>query len=64
MARAGVPDRHAEACLGHTIRGVEGVYNRHDYGPEMCIAYEKLAALIQQIINPQPNVVALVYPQT
>jgi integrase len=63
MARAGVPDRHAEACLGHTIRGVEGVYNRHEYFDEKRVAYEKLAALISQIIEPQPNVVAMVKQQ-
>jgi integrase len=60
MARAGVPDRHAEACLGHTIKGVEGTYNRHNYNLEMFIAYKKLAALLGQIVDPQPNVVAMV----
>jgi integrase len=56
MARAGVPSEHAERCLGHTIRGVEGTYNRHAYLDEMRIAYEKLATLIQQIVEPQANV--------
>jgi integrase len=60
MARAGVLDRHAEACLGHTIKGVEGIYNRHRYREEMLVAYEKLATLIGQIVAPQPNVVAMV----
>jgi integrase len=59
MARAGAPDRHAEACLGHVISGVEGTYNRHSYREEMLIAYEKLSALIKQIVDPQPNVVAM-----
>ena len=60
MSRAGVPSEHAERCLGHVIGGVEGTYNRHDYINEMRIAYEKLATLIEQIVDPQPNVVAMV----
>jgi integrase len=59
MARAGVQSEHAERCLGHVISGVEGTYNRHDYVNEMRIAYEKLAVLIAQIVDPQPNVVAM-----
>jgi integrase len=56
MARAGVSDRHAEQCLGHVIRGVEGTYNRHKYLEEMRHAYEALAAQIERIVNPQDNV--------
>jgi integrase len=60
MSRAGVPSEHAERCLGHVISGVEGVYDRHGYRDEMLNAYEKLATLIEQIVNPQPNVIAMV----
>jgi integrase len=60
MSRAGVPSEHAERCLGHTIGGVEGVYNRHDYRDEMLVAHENLATLLGQIVDPQPNVVAMV----
>jgi integrase len=59
MSRAGVPSDHAERCLGHVIGGVRGVYDRHTYREEMLIAYEKLAALIAQIVDPQENVVAI-----
>jgi integrase len=59
MARAGVPERHAEQCLGHKIGGVEGIYNQHDYRQEMLIAYEKLATQIENIVRPQSNIVAL-----
>jgi integrase len=52
MSRAGVNSEHAERCLGHTIGGVEGVYNRHHYLPEMKRAYDALAALIERIANP------------
>jgi integrase len=60
MSRAGVPSEHAERCLGHIIGGVEGTYDRYDYRQEMLLAYEKLAMLVEQIVDPQPNVVALV----
>jgi integrase len=60
MSRAGVPGEHAERCLGHKIVGVEGVYNRYPYRDEMLLAYEKLATLIGQIVDPQPNVVTMV----
>jgi len=59
MSRAGVPSDHAERCLGHVFGGVRGVYDRHAYRDEMLMAYEKLAALMSQIVDPQPNVVAM-----
>jgi integrase len=59
MSRAGVSSDHAERCLGHVIGGVRGVYDRHQYREEMLLAYEKLAALIAQIVEPQENVVAI-----
>jgi integrase len=59
MSRAGVPSDHAERCLGHVIGGVRGVYDRHAYREEMLLAYEKLASLIGQIVEPQENVVAI-----
>ena len=60
MTRSGTISEHAERCLGHKIRGVEGVYNRYPYRDEMLLAYEKLSTLIEQIVDPQPNVVAMV----
>ena len=59
MSRAGVNSDHAERCLGHVIGGVKGIYDRHAYHAEMGLAYEKLAALVESIVNPQANVVAL-----
>jgi len=59
MPRAGVNPDVAERCLGHVIPGVRGVYDRHQYRDEMAHAYEALAALIERIVNPQENVVAL-----
>jgi integrase len=56
LARAGVRDDIAERCLGHVIKGVEGVYNRHAYLDEKRVAFEALAALVLRILNPAENV--------
>jgi hypothetical protein len=58
MSRAGVDADHAERCLGHAIPGVRGVYDRHEYRDEKAHAFEALAAVIDRIVNPQPDVVA------
>jgi integrase len=31
LAALGVEQHVAERCLNHKVKGVEGVYNRHDY---------------------------------
>jgi integrase len=59
MSRAGVPSDHAERCLGHVIGGIRGVYDRYEYREEKAEAFEALAAQIDRIINPQPNVVLM-----
>jgi integrase len=59
MSRAGVPTDHAERCLGHVIGGVRGVYDRYEYLEEKRHAFEALAAQIDRIVNPQPNVVLI-----
>jgi integrase len=60
MGRAGVPSDHAERVLGHVMPGVRGIYDRHAYAAEKRAALEKLAALVESIINPPPaNVVNL-----
>jgi integrase len=59
LSRAGVASDHAERCLGHVIGGVRGVYDRHEYFDEKAAAFEALAAQVQRIIDPQPNVVAI-----
>jgi integrase len=52
MAKAGVPRLHSEQCLGHTIKGIEAVYDAYDYLPEKRHAYQVLAAHIQGIVDP------------
>jgi integrase len=60
MSRAGVQSEHAERVLGHSIGGVEGIYDRHRYDAEKAAALAKLAALIERIANPPgDNVVGL-----
>ena len=59
MARAGVRPDVAERVMGHAIQGVEGVYDRHHYREEKATALRKLASLIERIVNPVENVVAL-----
>jgi integrase len=52
MSRAGVTDEHAEHVLGHKLQGVKKVYNRYDYFKEKNDALNRVAALIERIINP------------
>jgi integrase len=59
MSRAGVDADHAERCLGHVIGGVRGTYDRYGYLIEKRQAFEALAAQIDRIINPQPNVIPM-----
>jgi integrase len=59
MSRAGVQPRHAEMAIGHTISGVEGVYDRWTYRDEKRAALEAVATQIKLIINPVDNVVQL-----
>jgi integrase len=51
MSRAAVPRDHAERVLGHTIPGVEGVYDRHSYQTEKAEALAKLANLVAKIVK-------------
>jgi integrase len=59
MSRAGVNSDHAERCLGHKIGGVRETYDRHKFYAEKKVAFEMLAAQIERIVDPQPNVVSL-----
>ncbi|EEM2408791.1 tyrosine-type recombinase/integrase [Salmonella enterica] len=46
LAALGIDPVVAERCLNHRIRGVEGIYNRHEYFDERRAALEKWAALL------------------
>jgi len=58
MVRSGVRPDISERVLGHAITGVEGIYDRHSYADEKRDALEKLAAMIERILNPPPSNVA------
>lgn len=51
LASLGVPGHIAERCLNHKIRGVEGIYNRHDYFDERRDALNQLAQKLTPIIQ-------------
>jgi integrase len=53
MSRAGVRPDVSERVLGHVIKGVEGIYDRHEYSEEKAHALRALAGLIANILAPQ-----------
>jgi len=61
MAKAGVADNVAERVLGHAIPGIHGIYNRYEYANEKADALQRLATLVETILNPpdKTNVVDL-----
>jgi integrase len=60
MSRVGVRPDIAERVLGHAIRGVEGVYDRHHYDDQKAEALKQLAGQVETILNPPTgNVVAI-----
>jgi integrase len=60
LSRAGVRPDIAERVLGHVIPGVEGVYDRHHYGEEKADALNRLAHLVDTILDPPPpNVIPI-----
>ena len=48
----GVSRDISEHYLAHMIRGVEGTYDRYDYLAEKREAFDRLAALVQRIVDP------------
>jgi len=46
LAALGVDPVVAERCLNHRIRGVEGIYNRHQYFDERRVALTQWANLL------------------
>lgn len=50
-ASLGVPSHVAERCLNHKLKGVEGIYDRHDYFEERKEAHQKVGDLLQRILD-------------
>lgn len=59
MSRAGVDPDHAERALSHHVGGIRGIYDRHAFYQEKSFAFDALAAQIERILNPQPNVIPM-----
>jgi integrase len=60
MERADVRPDIGERVLGHKIPGVEGIYRRHHYEDEKADALQRLAHLVETIVNPpDDNVVVM-----
>ncbi|GDY28273.1 integrase [Agarivorans sp. Toyoura001] len=51
LAAQGTPGHIAERCLNHKLKGVEGIYDRHDYLKERKAALDKLSQTLKVIIN-------------
>ncbi|WP_218645055.1 site-specific integrase [Aquitalea sp. LB_tupeE] len=49
LAELGIDPVVAERCLNHKIKGVEGIYNRHDYYNERRDALNKWAGLLDAL---------------
>lgn len=49
LAFLGIDPVVAERCLNHRIKGVEGIYNRHNYFNERKLALNKLADFLAEI---------------
>jgi integrase len=65
LAALKVPDHVAEMCLGHGRKGLQRVYDQHEYFDEQRDALTQWAAKLRGIVGPEPttppavNVVAL-----
>jgi integrase len=59
MSRAGIASDHAEMVLGHVLKGVRQIYDRHSYAEEKRQALLALAMLIDRIVTNKPNVLPL-----
>jgi integrase len=55
----GITPHVGERCLNHKIKGVEGIYDRHDYFEERKIALQKWADLLDQLERGGADVVEL-----
>jgi integrase len=59
LSRCGVRPDIAERLMGHAIKGIEGVYDRHSYRDEKADALKRLATLIDGIVHPRDDVLPI-----
>ena len=57
LARCGIAVDVAEQCLGHSLGGIRGTYDRHNYADEKRHAFEALARMVGRIVHLPPDVV-------
>jgi integrase len=50
LAEIGVLGHVAERCLNHKLKGVEGIYNKHDYFEERKLALGRLAEFVKKAV--------------
>jgi len=55
LAALGVEPHVAERCLNHKLKGVEGVYNRHDYFEERRRALQAWGQLLLRLEATPPH---------
>ncbi|MCL1077038.1 DUF4102 domain-containing protein [Parashewanella spongiae] len=51
LAKQGTLGHVAERCLNHKLKGIEGIYNQHDYFDERKEALDQLSLTIANIVN-------------
>ena len=61
LAALGVDPFTAERCLNHKIKGVEGIYNRHDYFDERKAALNEWAKLLSALEEGRPDYNVMVF---
>jgi integrase len=53
MQALGIKSEVVEACLGHTRQGIVAVYQRHNFLPEMAVAFEAWGKYLDALRHPQ-----------
>jgi integrase len=51
LSRLRIPENVAEACIGHTKKGLKKVYDHHDFQIEKAEAFEKWNAFVEQLVS-------------
>jgi len=59
LSRLGCPSDIGEAILGHSKKGIEGVYNLHRYENECAVWLQKWADHLDMLMNKIPNVISI-----
>jgi integrase len=59
LAALGVRREVAERCLGHAIRGVEGIYDRHSYFKERRAALEQWTSLLIEVERGSSTIISI-----